>query len=242
MLAALALLCAACSSPALPAKPPLYVLTALPLFWGEGDVRDIIQGQSRRAPSLNQLSQNWDVRPLDMASAEELQSVGRLLLIQPPRLAPHELVALDAWMRRGGLVVILADPDLRWPQQRALGDPRRAPQASLLSPLYRHWGLDLVADSPVGPPRRARIGGQLLVLAGSGHWKRQSGPCDVPDPALAICSLGQGLALLISDADFLHPSRDARGFLRGFAALNQLLTQKIKENQRTKKGELEKKP
>lgn len=238
----LALLHAAGAAAARPAKPPLSILSALPLFWGEGDVSDIVQGRSGAAPSLLRLTHSWDVHPLDVVTAQALAHVDRLLVIQPPRLTPQELVALDSWVRQGGFAVILADPDLQWPQRRAAGDPRRAPQISLLSPLYRHWGVDLLPDSVRAAPRRARIGGVTVTLPGSGHWVRRSGACRLPDPALAFCRLGQGLAVLVADADFLQADAGASGDGRGFAALNHLLALKSPEKQGMRKGFIEKKP
>ena len=226
LVAALALLCGACSAVPPAPKPKLHILTALPLFWGEGDVADVLQNRTSPAPSLKALSGSWDVVALDMADAAALQAVQKLLVIQPPRLAPAELVALDAWVRQGGHVVILADPDLRWPQQRPIGDPRRAPAATLLSPLYRHWGLDLQPDAMGSAPRIARIQAWTLALPGSGQWVRASGPCQVRDPALAICQLGKGRAVLIADADFFQPQGDAAAQARGIAAINGLLMDK----------------
>ncbi|MEY3984623.1 MAG: hypothetical protein RLZ59_68 [Pseudomonadota bacterium] len=226
LVAALAVLCGACSAGSPAPKPKLHILTALPLFWGEGDVADVLQNRTAPAPSLTALSASWDVVALDMADARALHPVQTLLLIQPPRLAPAELVALDAWVRQGGRVVILADPDLRWPQQRPIGDPRRAPVTTLLSPLYRHWGLDLQPDAMGSPPRHARIAAWTIALPGSGQWVRASGRCRLPDPALAYCQLGKGGAVLIADADFLQPEGDAAAQARAIAAINGLLTDK----------------
>lgn len=226
LIAALALLCGACSDSPPQPKPKLHVLTALPLFWGAGDVADIVQGRTAPAPSLKALSANWDVVPLDMADSPALQPVRTLLLVQPPRLAPAELVALDAWIRKGGHVVILADPDLRWPQQWAFGDPRRAPSATLLSPLYRHWGLDLQPDNPGSPPRLARFKATSVVLQGGGSWVRHSGACQLLDPAIAACALEKGRAVLIADADFLQLQGDAAAQARAIGIVNALLTDK----------------
>ena len=224
LLVGLALLCAACSSPAPPPKPPLFILTALPLFWGEGDVADILQARTGAAPSLVALAENWSVHPLDIANPQALRRVKTLLLAQPPRLSPAELVALDDWVQQGGRLVILADPDLRWPQRWPVGDPRRAPRSTLLSPLYRHWGLDLQPDASGSAPRPAQLGGRRIDLPGSGQWVLQAKTCRLADPALAICPLGQGVAVLVADADFLQPEKTEAGSADAIAALNALLT------------------
>ncbi len=204
-----------CSAPSSrpPDLPPLHVMTALPLFLAEGSVADILHKASPPPPVIAYLRRERQVLPLDIARPETLSGVKALLLIQPPALAPDELVAIDAWIRSGGRAVILADPHLFWPSSLPKGDPRRAPHASLLSPLLAHWGLRLRPDAPDAPPRPISFGNGDAVLSGSGRWQIMAPGCRLIRPELARCQLGSGEVLVLSDADWLNtPSADSAAF------------------------------
>ena len=82
--------------------------------------------------------------PISVTDGAELAK-GRLLLMAHPLAQTAEnLVALDAWVRRGGRVLLLADPMLEWPSKRPLGDPLRPP------PMFADTGL----LAPLGPEAR----------------------------------------------------------------------------------------
>ena len=114
---------------------------------------------------------------------------------------------MATWVRRGGRVLILADPDLRWPTRLPVGDSRRPPPASLLAPLLHHWGLTLEdATAPdllveqIGDRGEAR----RFALAAPGRLAAGGG-CRLGAFAwLAMCAIGEGRALVIADADLLH--------------------------------------
>lgn len=186
--------------------PALMLMTALPIIWGEGGAFD---PESRPAESYRLLQREFRVRPLDALSDAGL--TGRLLLLAQPRaLAPEELVALDAWVRRGGRVLILADPALDWPSRLPLGDPRRPPTVSQLDPLFTHWGVRM-EPAPRDDAGRAVLATEY-ALADRG-WKlsvTQPGRIEAPDcltllPRLIVrCAIGSGEAMLVGDADLLR--------------------------------------
>lgn len=186
-------------------RPTLLLLTGLPLVWGESGPFD---PASRPIAAYRYLEREFAVRPIDYLDARTLGSNNLLLLAQPHALAPVELVALDAWVRRGGHLLILADPDLVWPTAVALGDPRRPPPTSMLAPLLDHWGVGL------GPPKdrgtrmiylRDGRERRRLVLAAPGRFSADNRHCRIAAQAwFAACRIGAGRALLIADADFLH--------------------------------------
>ena len=95
----------------------------------------------------------------------------RLLLLQPRRLSPAELVAIDAWARRGGRTLVLADPHLDWERPFPLGDPRNPVAASLLDPLLEHWGARLELED------RAAARPNGLALPSPGEWRPLSADC-----------------------------------------------------------------
>ncbi len=181
------------------------VMSALPLFThGAGGQGALDVGG--RAPIL--AAQERAAVPVDLIDAASLASLDRLLLAQPRLLAPAELVALDGWVRRGGHVVILADPLLHWPAAGGLTDARRPPLTSLLDPLLTHWGLTLEpAHVTPGAPVERRIlsGGALLQLAGAARFTlAPDSPCATAEGGLfATCRIGAGRAVLAADADWI---------------------------------------
>lgn len=180
-------------------RPQATLMTALPLVWGEGDARDILQGRSARSPTLVAIEKTIDVRAIDVISRRAL-GTAVAIIAQPRRLLPSELVAFDAWIRDGGRALIFADPELVWPSGLALGDSRRAPPVELLDPLLTHWGVAL-GDSD-GAPTTVQIDGKSVRLMASGKW---AGPtaCTVIVAPVLDCRIGKGRVLLVGDADIL---------------------------------------
>jgi hypothetical protein len=186
-------------------KRDLMLIGGLPLVWGE---KGPLDPSSRPAAAYKALAEEFRIRPLDVLDDRSLAS-GRLLLVAQPRApAPEELVALDAWARRGGRALILTDPRLVWPSELPLGDIRRAPIIGLLDPLLSHWRLRLQVPGELRPVRQdIVIGGQRrrLMLFAPGSFTSSGGGCAVgPTPQIAHCRLGEGKAILLADADMLH--------------------------------------
>lgn len=178
-------------------KPELFLLTPLPIVWSENFGLD-----QPGSPVLRALQRDYRVRPIDLPS--QLPKGGLLLAVQPRALPAEELVALDAWVRDGGRMLLLADPMLEWPSQRPLGDPRRPPVAFPDTGLLQHWGLRLDAPEQRGP-RTAALGGQSVLAASPGNLVKLGFGCEVEDHGLrARCPIDRGLAIVIADADFLN--------------------------------------
>lgn len=179
------------------ARPELFLLTSLPLVWNESFGLD-----QPGSPALEALEQSYRVKPIDLPS--ELPDGALLLAAQPRALPAEELVALDAWVRRGGRLVLLADPMLEWPSRIALGDPRRPPMAFPDTGLLRHWGLRLDAPDERGP-RQLELGNAQVLAGSPGTLVRVGGSCVIDGRGLsARCWIGQGMASVIADADFLN--------------------------------------
>ncbi|WP_106638790.1 Gldg family protein [Allosphingosinicella vermicomposti] len=182
-------------------RPPLLVMTGLPLLWG---------GWSdwSREPwpvrSYSVLQTEFDITPLDVLDDAGLAKGRLLLLAQPRRLEPVELVRLDAWVRGGGKALILTDPMLLWPSDLALGDARRPPPIGLLGPLLDHWGLALEEGAERGVAIRIS-GPRKWTVAAPGRFRAADPGCRLGDEGLlADCRIGRGRALLVADADMLH--------------------------------------
>jgi hypothetical protein len=180
------------------AKPRVLLMTALPLIWGD---RGAFDPSSRPAASYRALQARFDMAPVDVLDAKALAGAKLLLLAQPRWLAPHELVAIDEWVRGGGAALILSDPHLDWPSPLPLGDVRRAPPVGLLDPLLSHWGVTL-AGGPVGP-RIEMVEGRRLTLFSPGTLTAAQN-CTPKSGVLLRCRVGRGRAILIADADLLR--------------------------------------
>lgn len=191
-------------SPIKPTKerPVLAVISALPLFWQDGE--DGIQSHAD-APIIQILRQRFEVRPIDSLLLPGMQGAKAVLLAQPRSLSDAELSSLDHWVRRGGDMVLLADPLLRWPSPLPLGDRRRAPAVTMLAPLLARWGVALLPPSSTGEKRQVLANGSLLTtMTASSFAVRDPSKCWVEQDALiARCMLGRGHAVLVADADLI---------------------------------------
>jgi hypothetical protein len=198
-LLAAALLLSSCGKAAAPdkQKPELFLLSALPLIWGEQFGLDQ-PGQ----PAIEALEKRYRITAIDLPS--QLPERGLLLAAQPRALPAEELVELDAWTRRGGRMLLLADPLLEWRSELPLGDRRRPPFAFADTGLLGHWGLRLDAPESRGP-RTGAIGRTTVLTASPGTIVRTSGDCAVENGGLvARCMVGSGRATIIADADLLN--------------------------------------
>jgi hypothetical protein len=202
------------------ARPPLLLLTSLPLVFGED-----FSLQGNGSPALKALQTRYRVVPIGVADPAELAK-GRLLLMAQPLAQPAEdLVALDRWVRGGGRVLLLADPALEWPSHRPLGDLLRPPSMFMDTGLLAHWELRLDAPDEPGP-RMEKLGGFDVVTDSPGQL---FGRCAVGASRLvAHCALGTGKATVVADADLLDtPQLGAKarhnldGVLRELADLEQ---------------------
>ncbi len=193
------------------AKPALGVFTSLPIVWNEASGPAEMLGAHRPAPwPRTVLESRFRLAALDTLLA--LEPLGDLLIAQPRPLAPQENLALDGWVRRGGHLLLFADPLLTAPSRFAIGDPRRPHDIALLSPILAHWGLQLRFDE-TQPPGLREIAGSPLPIDLAGHWAKLPGgqaDCRIEQAGLvAWCRIGAGRALLVADAALLEAAADA---------------------------------
>lgn len=176
-------------------KPPLLLLTSLPLMFGEDFAINNVG-----SPALRALQGRYRVLPISVADSNELAK-GRLLLMAHPRAqTPENLVALDDWVRSGGRVLLLADPMLEWPSERPLGDPLRPTPMFADTGLLEHWGLRLDAPDRRGP-RQMKLGSYDIIANSPGSL---AGDCEIEaDGLVARCAVGRGKATVIADADLI---------------------------------------
>lgn len=197
-------------SPNLPARPPggrpvLLLLTSLPIAFGE---EFSLHGGGSAA--LKALETRYEVVPISVTDPAGLAK-GRLLLMAQPFAQPAEdLVALDAWVRRGGRLLLFADPMLEWPSEKPMGDVTRPPLMFADTGLLAHWGLRLDAPDSRGQKLEKLAGYDVLTVSPG----QLSGECPVTGGGLAAhCRrIGAGKVTVVADADLLDVSNlDSKG-------------------------------
>ena len=177
-------------------RPALLLLTSLPLVFGED-----FSLQQNGSPALQALQQRYRVVPISVTDPAELAKGRLLLMAQPQAQPPEDLVALDAWVRGGGRLLLLADPMLEWPSKRPLGDRLRAPVMFADTGLLAHWGLRLDAPEVRGN-RTAKWNGYEVTTVSPGQL---FGDCTVSaNRVVARCNIGRGKATIVADADLLN--------------------------------------
>jgi hypothetical protein len=171
------------------ARPKLALITSLPLLFGEQ-----FGLETPKVPAMARIEAQFSVVPIAVADAASLKGFARLLMAHPRAQPADVLVDLDAWVRGGGQVVLLADPRLKWEGRHPLGDPLRPPPDFADTGLLAHWGVRLGIDE-----------------AGEGVLRATSRACRIAEDGLvAQCRVGSGAARIIADADFLlGEDRDA---------------------------------
>jgi hypothetical protein len=164
------------------ARPRVALLTSLPLLFGE---EFALRPPANTA--VERIGQVVELVPIAVADRASLNGFSRLLMAHPRAQPAEVLVELDAWVRGGGQIVVLADPALAWQSARPPGDPLRPPPDFADTGLLGHWGLRLGVDE-----------------AGEGTVRATSRACSVSDAGLvAQCRVGKGNVSIIADADFL---------------------------------------
>ncbi|WP_114228443.1 MULTISPECIES: DUF4350 domain-containing protein [Sphingomonas] len=208
----------ACQRAASPVAPPpkLFLLTGLPLAFGESFTLT-----APPSPVMTALEGAYRVQLID--GPEGLPPRGLLLAAQPRALTAERLVALDAWVRGGGRLLLLADPRLTWPSALRLGDRQRPPTSFADTGLLAHWGLRSEAPLPGATATlRFVVAGQTLASDSPGRLTRSAGSCQLAvDERSADCRLGQGRALVVADADFLRLAGGPEGVVAMLGALNR---------------------
>lgn len=217
LLAALLAATPACSQPAPePAAPlELGLSGTIPIYWGEaaGPAELLSGGTTHWARA--QVERSFTLRPLDLLDDDSLDGLERLLLAQPRALSPEENVALDAWVRGGGQLLLFADPLLTGESRFAVGDRRRPQDIVLLSPILTRWGLTLLFDEDQPPGFTVReVAGISVPLNLAGHFAGETACTLAGQAVLARCAIGKGTVTILADAALLdlhkpHPAAPA---------------------------------
>lgn len=211
--------------PAVPTKA-LGLMTSLPLYWPLGaDFTDIANGTAQAPWQRAVLERGHELVLLDTLSpipgltsdapdSDPLAELDRLAVIQPRGLSPADNVALDDWVRKGGQLLLILDPQLTGEYDMALGDPRRPADTALIAPVVTRWGLDIdftLEAALENDPRAVAFAGGVLPVEKAGEIAivdPNAADCELLAESIAArCSVGEGFVTLVADAAvFEHQS------------------------------------
>lgn len=194
-------------------QPVVAYMSSIALATGEGDIAEVVGGQSTADPLYTRLAKNYNLQPIDDLRRLDAMAPDVLLLIQPRALGPQENVALDKWVRSGGRMVLLTDPMLNRESRFPKGDNRAPLYVGLASPLLNHWGVELTLPLDEAEPIVTRMVDDYKVdtatpgaLVYKGASAGKTAPCRIKaDGFLAQCDFGAGRAVIFADADFIDP-------------------------------------
>lgn len=209
----------------LPTRPTLALMGTIPLYWGEADgLAELLAGTQRTHWARPLLEACYHVAPLDYLSAPALEGHRRLLLAQPRGLTAEENVALDAWVRAGGRLLLFADPLMTGESRYGFGDRRRPQDTALLSPILAHWGLAMQFAPQEGDPLPdlREIAGNPVPVEQAGRFVPiADGKTCAFDAAglLAKCHIEQGFVLMMADAALLNLYHAPQGSASALARL-----------------------
>jgi hypothetical protein len=199
-------------------RPALGLFATLPLYWPEAqDVAELVGPGAAQPWARSAIERDFEIRPLDALAGEGVQlgGLGYLMLAQPRMLSPAENVALDDWVRRGGRLLLFADPLLTGESLFPVGDKRRPQDVALLSPILGHWGLELRFDeNQASGERLVEVESFTLPVNAAGRFALF--PSDEPGTScspragglIAECTIGNGRAVIVADAALFDGTAD----------------------------------
>src|SRR5258708_38334564 len=126
---------------------------------------------------FTQMSQFFDLRPLDRDVAGIPDGIKVLGLVHPQNLPDKTLYAIDQFVLRGGHALVFVDPHAEGQMLRPGVAAQTGLTASNLKPLFDAWGLEMVPGKVAGDraaARRGNAGEQSRARAG--HYVAGLGP------------------------------------------------------------------
>lgn len=202
-------------------REPLGLMTSLPMYWPDGVALDDLVNADTQLPWIRiALEQRYELSALDTLSLDQdskdenaasehgagpLAAFDRLLIVQPRGLSPADNVALDAWVKAGGHLLIALDPLLAGHYSYPLGDPRNPMMGALIPPVIDRWGMSISFDmqQPLELQSFEYDGGALpMVMSGQIELDpKDEAACALEaDDRMATCSIGEGRVTLVADA------------------------------------------
>ena len=145
---------------AVPKRTVVGLISSLPL---DGDPTGALEGgPGRPSALLQQLRQLDDVVTLPLALDAIPAGTDVLMLVQPQKLPEQTLFAIDQFVLGGGAAIVFVDP---YAELAARGSPPGKSNGSDLDPLFKAWGLKLLANTVAADRSEAR---RVVVPASGG--------------------------------------------------------------------------
>ena len=206
---------------------PIGLFTSLPLLWSDtADLDGELRADQPPHWAKAALERQGQIVPLDTLTIapgpRSLAGIKRLVIAQPRVLAPTENVALDAWVRGGGQLLLLADPAYTEESPYPIGDPRRPQAAVMLSPILTRWGLELQFDAgqPFAQLDRDVMGAAVPTVLPGTFTTRGQANCRLWGDGLAVtCAIGRGRVVALADAAVLERDDPTGERARAFGLL-----------------------
>jgi hypothetical protein len=192
-------------------------MSSLPLYWPLGvELAELAGGLDAVPWQREALEQSYRLQLLDTlspapalgaqgSSPDPLAGLSRLAIIQPRGLSPADNVALDQWVRSGGRLLLVLDPQLTGDYDLPLGDPRRPSDTAIIPAVVAHWGLAVLFDEAQDADwRAAKLDGAIVPLRLAGELsvsETGKGLCALyTKGAAAHCRIGKGRVTVLADA------------------------------------------
>ena len=134
---------------ALKGDDALGIVSNLPL---QGEPARIPGGSSVKWAVYEELEKFYDIVLLRPGGLDISADLETLVLIHPQGLNDDDLYAIDQFVLRGGKLIALVDPMMRFDPAALGGQPHggRGPSASDLAKLFEHWGVEFTSSQVVG--------------------------------------------------------------------------------------------
>ena len=195
----------------------LGLMTGLPLYWPlEASFEQIAQNDFETPWFRTLTAAQYELTPLDTLSPipaldpkaapdNPMEGLERFALIQPRGLAPSDNVALDEWVRTGGRLLLVLDPQLSGHYELPLGHPRFPSVTAFIPPVVERWGLAIRYDGEQSEELAfaalpdaelpVHLYGEIVTLDDA------DSDCSVDvTRSLAQCVVGQGRVTVLADA------------------------------------------
>jgi ABC-type uncharacterized transport system involved in gliding motility auxiliary subunit len=148
-------------------KPVLGLISGIPLETGPGGIQALMAGRAQPYAIYRDLSSKFDIQFLDTDLSRVPSEVTVLMLVQPQALAPRALYAIDQFVLAGGHALVFVDPYSEMARQGQSTTGAPPPNPSVLAPLLKAWGVEMIADQVVADYTLAQ-----RVLLGQGATQR----------------------------------------------------------------------
>ena len=207
-----------------PDKPVVGVMSSLPVFGGQANPMAMEQGQAP-PPAwtiIDQLKQDYNVKPVEMDTDKIDDEVKVLVVIHPKDISDRAQYAIDQFVLRGGKLIAFLDPvsALSSKDQNPMMGGGGGPSSSSLDKLLTAWGIGFDTSKVVADMDfKMQIGGQdgqpsdapaFLGLTQDGLNRDDVVTSEIDSLWLPLCGAFTGTPVVgLTETVLAHSSKDA---------------------------------